>query len=102
MDTDTPPHAFRMGATQEILNSGSTFPTVLKSGIWSSGGYKCYLDLHADEAINISALLASALDSDSDDPDALPTAPNDKNTTGPWGRPGSYYKNGKKWAIHPL
>ena len=34
------PHAFRRGATREILNSGSTFPTILKSGIWNSGGYK--------------------------------------------------------------
>ena len=62
-------HAFRRGATQEIFNSGSVLATILKSGMWNAAGYKSYLDLHADEAINISALLATALDSDSDDPD---------------------------------
>ena len=91
-----------MGATREIINSGSAFSPILKSGIWTSGGYKCYLNLHSDEAINISALLASAMDSDSDDPDALPTPTNDKNATMPWGRPESYYDNGEKWDIRPL
>ena len=75
MDTATPPNAFRREATQEALNSGPTFPIILKSGIWTHGGYKCYIGLHADEAISISSLLASALDSDSDDPDALPAPP---------------------------
>ena len=73
-------HASRRDATQEIINSGSTFPTISESGIWNSGGYKCYLDLHADEAINISALLSSALGPYSDDPDTLPNAPNNKKT----------------------
>ena len=99
--TPLPPHAFRMGATQEILNSGSAFPTILKSGIWTSGGYKCYLDLNANEAIDISALSVSALDSDSGDPDTLPTAPGDKKRDIAMGRPGNYYKNGKRWAIRP-
>ena len=67
-----PSHAFRRGATQEIFNSGSFLATILKSGMWNAAGYKSYLDLHADEAINISALLATAIDSDSDDPDLPP------------------------------
>ena len=70
-------HAIRGGGTQEILNSGPTFSTILKSGILTSGSGKCYLDLHADEAVNIPALLASAMGSDSDEPDIHPTAPND-------------------------
>ena len=89
------PHAFRRGATQEIINSGSTFPTILKSGICTSGGYKCYLGLRADEAINISSLLASVLDSDSDDTDALPTAPNDKTRQVHGGGPKTSAKTGK-------
>ena len=67
-------NALRRGATQEIRNSGSTFSTVLRSGIWTSGGYKCRLDPHADETVNISALLASPLETASDDPDEPPPA----------------------------
>ena len=85
-----PPTPAAWAATQEIANSGPTFSPVLKSGIRNSGGYKCYLDLRADEAIDIAALLASATDSDSDDHDTLPTAPKTKNMTGPWGRPGNF------------
>ena len=77
-----PSHAFRRGDTHEIINSGSTFPAVLKSGIWTSGGYKCYMNLHADEEITLSALPASAMDSDSADPDTPPTSPNDKKRDG--------------------
>ena len=72
-----------MGSTQEILNSGSAFPSILKSGIWTPGGYKCYLDLHSDEDVNISSFLVSALGSDSEDPDTLPTALTPKNATMP-------------------
>ena len=75
------PHAFRRGATQEIFNSGSVLATILKSGVWNAAGYKSYLDLHADEAINISALLATALDSDSDDPDLPPDQQTAKKRT---------------------
>ena len=64
-------HAFRKGATDEIKNSGSALATILTSGVWSSGGFRGYLDLHADEAINISAVLIKAIDSESDDPDEI-------------------------------
>ena len=84
-DAATPPRAIRRGSTHAILNSGSTFQNALKSGIPTSGGYKCYIDLRADEAINISALLASALGSDSDDPNTLPTALTTKTATRPLG-----------------
>ena len=63
------PHAFRRGATQEIKNSGSTFATIVKSGTWLSARYRNYLDLSADEAINISTLLLDTLGSDSEDSD---------------------------------
>ena len=69
---------FRRGATREILNAGSACPTVPKSGIWTTGGYKCYIDLHADEAISIAPLLSSASNSDIEDPDVPPVAPNGK------------------------
>ena len=58
-------HGLRKGATQEISASGSTIATIIGSGTWTSGGYKCYLDLQADEAANISALLLENADSDS-------------------------------------
>ena len=61
-------HAFRKGATDEIKNPGPTFATILTSGLWSPGGFRFYLGLHADEAVNISALLIKAIDSESDDP----------------------------------
>ena len=51
------PHAFRRGETQEIIDSGSTISTIIKSGTWLSACYKNYLDLKADEEINISTLL---------------------------------------------
>ena len=62
-------HAFRRGATQEIKDSGSTLSVIIKSGTWTHSGYRAYLDLQADYAINISSLLLEALGSDSDDPD---------------------------------
>ena len=63
------PHAFRRGATQEISDSGSTLGTILGAGNWLSACYKNYLDLKADEAANISALLLDRLGSDSEDSD---------------------------------
>ena len=63
------PHAFRQGVTQEISASGSTLATVIKSGTWTSGGFRCYLDLQADEVANISALLLGQSNSDSGDDD---------------------------------
>ena len=62
-------HAFRRGATEEIKNSGSTFATIITSGGWTAAGYKSYLDLQADEAINISKLLLETTNSDSNDTD---------------------------------
>ena len=67
------PHAFRRGSTGDIENSGSTFATILTSGVWSSCGFRFYLGIHAEEAGNISARLTQALDSESDDPDEVDT-----------------------------
>ena len=58
-----------MGETQEIKNSGSTLATIVKSGTWLSACYRNYLDLAADEAINISTLLLETIGSDSEDSD---------------------------------
>ena len=73
-------HAFRRGATQEIKNSGSTLATIVKSGTWLSACYRNYLDLSADEAINISTLLLETLGSDSEDsdPDIIRKRPTQK------------------------
>ena len=71
-------HAFRRGATQEVKNSGSTLATILKTGTWLSACYKNYLDLKADEAINISTLLLDNLGSDSEDSDHDPMTKRDK------------------------
>ena len=64
-------HALRQGATGEIKNSGSAFATILTSGLWSPGGFRCYLDLHDEEVINISALLIKDIESEIDDPDEV-------------------------------
>ena len=67
-----PPRAFRRGPAREIVNSGSTFSAIPRSGPWPAGWYLFYIDLHADESVNMSALLATAIESDSDDQDELP------------------------------
>ena len=66
-------HAFRMGATDELKNGDSTLAAILKSGTWLSASYLQYLDLQADEAIKISALLLAGLSSDSEDSDPPPS-----------------------------
>ena len=63
------PRAFRRGATQQILDSGSTLATILKTGVWLSACYKNYLGLMAAEALNISTLLLDTMGSDSEDSD---------------------------------
>ena len=62
-------HAFRRGATQEIKDCGSTLALIIKSGTWTHSGYKAYLGLQADFAINISRLVLDALGSGSEDDD---------------------------------
>ena len=42
--------------------------------MWTAGWWKCYIDIRADAAVNIPALLATFLESDSDDADAPPGA----------------------------
>ena len=66
------PHAFRREATEEIKDSGSTFATIIKSGTWTAAGFKSYLDLQRDEALNISRLLLENADSNSEDDDPPP------------------------------
>ena len=97
-----PPHAFRRGATQEISNSGSILDTVLKSGMWGAACYKSYLDLRADEAANIFALLATALNSDSVDPDIPPDQQDGKNEPNPWQRLGKSRASRTNRAPRPL
>ena len=60
-----------------------------------------HIDLHADEAINITALLASALDSDIDDPDIHPTAPQGQKTGQRYGGAQKTTKKEQKWAMRP-
>lgn len=62
-------HAFRSGATDEIKNCGSTLATILKSGAWLSAPYRNYLDLQADEAIDITTFLIDGIWADSEDSD---------------------------------
>ena len=65
-------HAFRRGATQEIKDIGSTLSLIIKSGTWAHAGYRAYLDLQADYAINMSSFILDSLGSDIDDPDEGP------------------------------
>ena len=69
----SPPHAFRMGDTEEIKNPGPTFAAIIKSGSWDASGYKSYLVIHADEAVNISKILLDDGNSGSNvaDPDSM-------------------------------
>ena len=62
-------HGFRRGATQEVKDSGATLSLIIQSGTWTHAGYRAYLDLQADFAINISSFVLGAIGSDSDDPD---------------------------------
>ena len=62
-------HAFRRGATQEIKDSGSTLATIIGAGNWLSATFKNYINLMADEAINVSTILLDNLGSDSEDSD---------------------------------
>ena len=61
--------AFRRGATQEIKDSGPTLALIIQSGTWTRAGYKSYLGLQADYAVNISRFVLDAIGSDSDEPD---------------------------------
>ena len=51
------PRAFRRGATQGILASGSTLSAILTPGTWESSGYRAYLDTQLDEALNITRIV---------------------------------------------
>ena len=75
-----PLRAFRRGETQEIKDIGPTLSVIIKSGTWAHSGYRAYLDLQADYAINISWLIIDALGSDSDDPDPQRRKDDTKNT----------------------
>ena len=72
MGRDSHP-AFRLGATDEIKNSGTTLATMLKSGTWLAASYRNYLDIQAGDAINISTLLSGSLSPDSEDGDPAQT-----------------------------
>ena len=67
-----PPHAFRRGATQETIASGSTFSVILTTGTWDAPGYRYYLDAHLDEALNIARIIMEHANSDSSDEDKSP------------------------------
>ena len=58
---------FRRVATQEIKDSGPTRPVVIQSGKWTHAGYRAYMGLQADYAINISSFILDTIGSDSDD-----------------------------------
>lgn len=59
------------GGHGEIKNPGSSFAAILTSGVWSPGGFRCYIDIRAEESGSIAALLIRALDSVSEDPDVV-------------------------------
>ena len=65
-------HAFRLGETEEVKDPGSTFAAIIKSGTWAAAGCKPYLDIHRDEALNISRLLLGNADSNSEGEDPPP------------------------------
>ena len=49
-------HCFRRGAADELLRPGPSLATITKAGGWTSGGYKVYLDLHAEEGNQIRTI----------------------------------------------
>ena len=49
-------HCFRRGAANELLRSGPSLATIMKAGGWTSGGYRVYLDLHAEEERHIRTI----------------------------------------------
>ena len=63
----------------------------MASGIWSTFGFRFYLDIHDEEAGRISALLIQAVDSDSDDPVAA----------GKESQPGDITKRIRQRRPHP-
>ena len=69
-------HCFRRGAANELLRSGSSLATIMKAGGWTSGGYKVYLDLHAEEERQIHTIFqrsSPASGSSSSDEDYEPS-----------------------------
>ena len=57
----------KRGTANEVKNSGTALAAILKTGAWLSAPYRNYLDLQADEAVNISTLHLGSLSSDSED-----------------------------------
>ena len=49
-------HCFRRGAANELLRSGPSLAAIMKAGGWTSGGYRVYLDLHAEEERHIRTI----------------------------------------------
>ena len=67
-----PPHTPRLPARGNAGDKGQrarSLSVIIKSGTRAHSGYRAYLDLEADYAINISRLIIDALGSDSDDRD---------------------------------
>ena len=54
---------------QEIKGIGSTLPLIIQSGTWGRAGYKEYLYIRADFAINIPRFVLGALGSGREDDD---------------------------------
>ena len=64
--------AFRRGATQAILASGSTLSAILTSGTWTAAGYRSYIDTQREEALNITRIIMEQANSDCSDEDKPP------------------------------
>ena len=60
-------HCFRRGATQELFNAGSSTDTTKSVGCWDAMGFRSYIDTQMADALKIARLVASAVNSDSDE-----------------------------------
>ena len=55
-------HAFRRGASQELKEKGSQWPTIATLGDWRSLAFHGYVDIADDLARDMSKLLAEDVD----------------------------------------
>ena len=59
--------AFRIGDTQEILQTGNNIDTVKKSGAWAGVGFRSYVELEIDASPKARELPISLIDGSSSD-----------------------------------
>ena len=66
-------HCFRRGATQELQIAESPEATIKSAGCWRAAGFRAYVDTQMTDALKIARLVASAINSDSDEEDSPAT-----------------------------